>query len=559
MDSVIATLKDLVPINLNFDFDALLDRLRSISPSQLAAGVPVCLLLYFLVPWLWDPYHQRSIPGPFLAKFSNAWLGWVSAHGHRSEIVHELHKKYGPVVRIAPNHVSVADPEALQVVYAHGNGSLKSDFYDAFVSIHRGLFNTRDRQQHARKRKIVSGIFSQKNVLEFEPHVRLYVGQLMEQWDRLCARAEKGESGDEGEGGWQGRGGKLWLDCLPWYNYLAFDIIGDLAFGSPFGMIHSAKDSAPVAVSHADAMSAYGSSASNIKVVHIPAVQILNDRGEYSAAMGVLPPAIRPFMQRFVPWYRKGGKAVRNLAGIAVAAVAKRLNEPSDRVDLLRRLQEAKDDEGNPMGREELTAEALTQLIAGSDTTSNSSCAITYYLALHPEIQTKLQRELDDALGTDDDPVSTFDAVKRLPYLDSVINEALRLHSTSSIGLPRIAPEGGLALRGLWFPPGAILSVPSYTIHRDAGVWGADTEAFRPERWAEEERRDAVQRAFNPFSFGPRACVGRNLASMELLVIVSSILRRYTFVLEDAAKPFDTREGFLRKPVECRVGIRRRV
>lgn len=118
-------------------------------------------------------------------------------------------------MRLAPNHVSIADPGALQIVYAHGNGSLKSNFYDAFVSIHRGLFNTRDRHDHARKRKIVSHIFSQKSVLEFEPIARLYIDQLLKQWDRMCNAAVKGGSGPEGEGGWYGHDGRLWLDCLP--------------------------------------------------------------------------------------------------------------------------------------------------------------------------------------------------------------------------------------------------------------------------------------------------------------------------------------------------------
>ncbi|EGO03853.1 hypothetical protein SERLA73DRAFT_102157 [Serpula lacrymans var. lacrymans S7.3] len=519
------------------------------------AGVPIIFILVHVFPYLADPFKQRAIPGPLLAKFSDAWLGWVSSQGHRSEVVHKMHLKYGTFVRIAPNHVSVADPDALQVVYAHGNGSLKANFYDAFVSIQRGLFNTRNRNEHARKRKIVSHIFSQKNVLEFEPNVRLYVGQLISQWDRLYDSAAKGASGTEGEGGWFGKDGRLWLDSLPWYNYLAFDIIGDLAFGSPFGMILNAKDSAPVAVSQKDAMKSYGSE-STYEVIEIPAVQILNDRGEFSASMGVLPPHWRPLV-RLLPWYRKGGKAVKNLAGLAVAAVAKRLTTPTDRVDLLSKLQEGRDDEGKLMGREELTAEALTQLIAGSDTTSNSSCAITYYLAQNPDAQEKLQKELDEALGDDDHPVSTFEQVKRLPYLEAVINEALRVHSTSSIGLPRIVPEGGLIVQGQHFPQGAVLSVPSYTIHRDTTVWGADPDQFRPERWFECDHA-AIQKTFNPFSFGPRACVGRNLASMELLIIISSILRRYHFVLADPEKPFDTREGFLRKPQECRVGIKRR-
>jgi benzoate 4-monooxygenase len=94
--------------------------------------------------------------------------------------------------------------------------------------------------------------------------------------------------------------------------------------------------------------------------------------------------------------------------------------------------------------------------------------------------------------------------------------------------------QGGLVIAGRAFTAGTVLSVPSYTIHRDPAVWGADVEAFRPERWFEDDRKDAMQRTFNPFSVGPRACVGRNLASLELQIIVASILRRFHFVL---AKP----------------------
>jgi len=445
---------------------------------------------------------MRSIPGPWLAKFTDAWLGRVAARGHRSEVVHQLHKQYGTFVRLAPNHVSIADPDALQTVYAHGNGSLKSNFYDAFVSIHRGLFNTRNRQDHARKRKIVSHIFSLKSVLEFEPYIQLHIGAFLKQWDKLVEGGKKGLSGDEGDG-WFGKDGWVWFDCLPWYNYLAFDVIGDLAFGSPFGMIEAAKDMAPVAKSQTNAMATYGSEEAEVDVGYFPAVRILNERGDYSASMGVLPPWVRPLLKKFHPWYRKGSVSTANLAGIAIAAVAKRLKTPVDRVDLLSKLQLGKDDEGKPMGRPELTAEALTQLIAGSDTTSNSSCAITYYLALNPRAQSKLQEELDNALGHEDHPIASSEVVKRLPYLEAVINEALRLHSTSSMGLPRIAPEGGLHVSGKFFPEGTVLSVPSYTIHRDPGVWGNDVDVFRPERWFEQEQA-GIQKAFNPFSFGPR-------------------------------------------------------
>jgi benzoate 4-monooxygenase len=290
--------------------------------------------------------------------------------------------------------------------------------------------------------------------------------------------------------------------------------------------------------------------------VNISAVQILNDRGEFSATMGVMPPWWRPILKK-TPWFSKGQQAVKNLAGMSVVMVAQRLQNPSDRPDLLSKLIVSKDEQGNPMGKEELTAEAQTQLIAGSDTTSNSSCAITFYLAQNPRVQAKLQKELDEHLGTDDEAVPTWDQVKSLEYLDAVINEGLRIHSTSAMGLPRIVPEGGMTVLGRFFPAGTILSVPSFTIHRDPKVWGDDVETFRPERWFECDQT-LIQKTFNPFSLGPRACVGRNLAHMELLIIIATVARRYHFVLQDESKGLETREGFLRKPLACKVGLKRR-
>ncbi|KAF8888565.1 cytochrome P450 monooxygenase [Infundibulicybe gibba] len=490
--------------------------------STLAFLVPAAVVLAHLIPYFLDPHGIRLYPGPFLAKFSDIWLGWVAKQGHRSEVVHKMHQKYGPFVRIAPNHVSIAEPDALSLVYAHGNGALKSEFYDAFVSIQRG---------------IVSHIFSQKSVVEFEPQIRLYVSILLQHGIGSVILRLK-------ECGWRGEGGRLWLDCLPWANYLAFDIVGDLAFGAPFGMLENARDSAVVPKDPKAVMDSYGTNAAG-EVKEIPAVRILNGRGEFSMSMGSLPPRWRPIV-RHLPGFRQGQKDVKALAGIAIMAVAKRLATPTDRVDLLSKLKEGRDSNGNPMGRGELTAEALTLLIAGSDTTSNSTCAIL-----------KLQKELDEQLETEDELTATGEQVKRLPFLDACINEGLRIHSTSALGLPRVVPEGGITVLGQYFPEGTVLSVPSYSIHRDPTVWGEDVEAYRPERWFEQDST-AIQKTFNPFSVGPRACVGRNLAFLELQIIVASIMRRYHIVLENPDQPLETREGFLRKPLGCKVGIKRR-
>ena len=120
----------------------------------------------------------------------------------------------GTFVRIAPNHVSIADPDAFKVIYAHVTGGLKDRFYDANVSTRANIFNTRDRVEHARKRKIVSHIFSLKNTLEYEPYIRLHAQGLVRQWDKLAEGGKKGLSGTEGEG-WFGKDGRVWYDALP--------------------------------------------------------------------------------------------------------------------------------------------------------------------------------------------------------------------------------------------------------------------------------------------------------------------------------------------------------
>ncbi|KAK4458173.1 benzoate 4-monooxygenase [Cladorrhinum samala] len=498
------------------------------APVALAVG----LVAYYVFPYLITYSSLRSIPAPFPAQFTNWWLLLVSRRGDRALTVDALHKKYGTVVRIQPNHVSINDDQAINTIYGHGNGFLKSDFYDAFVSIRRGLFNTRDRAEHTRKRKIVSHTFSVKSVAELEPYIHSNLELFVRQLDNLVARSNNPD-------------GAAHLDCLHWFNYLAFDVIGDLAFGAPFGMLSSGADMAEVR------------SSPDSPPIYAPAIEILNRRGEVSATLGILP-SLKPYAKYFPdPFFYQGLAAVENLAGIAIARVKSRLDHPpaTNRKDLLQRLIEARDEKGEPMGREELTAEALTQLIAGSDTTSNSSCALLFYAVGTPGVMQKLQAELDGALPKDLD-VPTFEMVRDLPYLSAVVNETLRYHSTSGIGLPRQIPHDspGIHLHGHHFPGGTVLSVPTYSVHRSKEVWGPDADEFRPERWFNVTPRQKA--AFIPFSHGPRACVGRNVAEMEMKLIVATWAKRYDVYLRQDR--MDCKEGFLKKPLGLEIGLKRR-
>lgn len=400
----------------------------------------------------------------------------------------------------------------------------------------RGLFNTRDRMQHSRKRKMVSHTFSAKSISQFEPYIHENLVLFIKQLDKLIDESSQRTSDGSKE---------AHIDSLPWFNFLAFDVIGDLAFGAPFGMLEKGADVAEIR-SSPDSPPKYAS-----------AVEILNRRGEVSATLGCYP-QLKPYAKWLPdPFFSKGLEAVENLAGIAIARVKARLENPPDvgRSDLLARLIEGKDDKGEPLGRVELTAEALTQLIAGSDTTSNTSCALMNYLVRNPRVLEKLQRELDAAIPEGVD-VPTFDMVRDLQYLTWVIDEALRHHSTSSIGLPRQIPPGspGITFRGHYFPAGTVLSVPTYTIHHSTEIWGDDAEEFRPERWENATARQ--KNAFVPFSHGPRACIGRNVAEMELRLILATWVRRYAVTPRQGE--MRTREGFLRKPLELEVGLSRR-
>lgn len=295
----------------------------------------------------------------------------------------------------------------------------------------------------------------------------------------------------------------------------------------------------------------------------VPAIQVLNRRGEVSGTLGCYP-ALKPYAAHLPdPFFSKGVEAVQNLAGIAIARVQQRLENPNtDRVDLLARLMQGKDADGQPLGREELTAEALTQLIAGSDTTSNTSCAILYYVLRTPGVTERLQRELDAAIAPG---VPSYDSVKDLPYLNAVIDETLRIHSTSSLGLPRmvpgVSPENptpkSIEILGYTFPPGTSLSVPSYTLHHSKEIWGPDADSYDPDRWLDGRPTQRQKDAFIPFSYGPRACVGRNVAEMELKCIVATVFRNFEFRDEHEGE-MQTREGFLRKPLGFDVGIKRR-
>ena len=88
--------------------------------------LPIAIVLFYAVPYFTANTALKHIPGPFVAKFSNLWLLLQARQGKRYESVNEAHAKYGKLVRLQPDHISIADDSAIPIVYGHGNGFLKS-------------------------------------------------------------------------------------------------------------------------------------------------------------------------------------------------------------------------------------------------------------------------------------------------------------------------------------------------------------------------------------------------------------------------------------------------
>lgn len=222
-----------MPTNLP-DFVLKLDVLSILT---VAVGV---LVLVHLVPYLADPHGIRSYPGPFVARFSKLWLARLAMEGRTATALRKAHEEYGtlalsqpnartllnplsailvgPFVRISPDEVSIAHPEALHTIYAHSSGAIKSPMYDAFAVLGgtaRSAFNTTPREEHARRRKLLTHAMSAKALADFEPVIYHYERSLLEQWDDMCAAGVKGISGAKGDCTWQARDGRAWFDCLP--------------------------------------------------------------------------------------------------------------------------------------------------------------------------------------------------------------------------------------------------------------------------------------------------------------------------------------------------------
>lgn len=198
--------------------------------------------------------------------------------------------------------------------------------------------------------------------------------------------------------------------------------------------------------------------------------------------------------------------------------------------DLMSILMHARDDDtGTGMTDKQLRDEATTLVIAGSETTGNTVAWACYLLARHPEIQARLQDEVDQVLaGADAD----YENLGSLPFTRAVITETLRLYSPVWI-LPRKALVD-VELDHHQLAKGSRIFFSPYALNRDARLH-RDPDRFDPDRWASDYSRSDVRTMFFPFGQGIRSCIGEGFAWTEAILLLSAITARWHLRLADGA------------------------
>lgn len=288
-------------------------------------------------------------------------------------------------------------------------------------------------------------------------------------------------------------------DLRPPRNWLTFDIIGDLAFGEPFGAVRGAKTSFWISVV------VDGIFANSIRELmgRVPIAKLLAPLVAYKYAHLI--------------------RSSKAFFALSREKLKTRLAQDNDRDDFFGHILSEK---GSHITDDYLLTQAQTLIVAGSETTATLLSSCNYWLLTNPRALSRLIDEVRSTFTQTADITAESTAPAQMPYLFAVLEESLRIHSSAPFGLPRICP--GAEIDGNYIPAGTIVHTSSWNTHHDPKYWH-DPWGFHPERWlpaghqwAEEEKfKGDLKEANKPFSVGPRACLGVNLAYMEMRMILT--------------------------------------
>ncbi|KAK4155759.1 cytochrome P450 [Chaetomidium leptoderma] len=500
-------------------------------PSAVATAVALLLVTYLVSSTLYSiTLHQLAgFPGPVSCAVSRIpfWLACLT--GKQVQWMHDLHVRYGPAVRYSPDDLSFVDDggsvwKALHSRHEKGGREFpkaKEWFVTPSNAIY-GINSAAAHEDHRRYRSLFAPAFSERALKSQEPLFRSHVDLLLSKLDEAAVADQP-------------------VDMAKIFQLTTFDIMGDLTFGQSLGQLEAKTYSQWVEAVFAS-------------IRAIPIAQLI----QYYPLLQGLFNLIEPQAIKDMKYNHFKHSADR---------VDQRLERGSDKPDIWNLVLSAQGDQ--QLSLDEMYCHADVFMLAGSETTGTAMAGFTYFLLTNPDKLAVLTREIRARFPTDAD--ITMESTAPLRYLNACIQESLRLYPPVPVGVPRTVPAPGQEVLGRWVGPETRVSVHHYATYRSAANF-TEPATFAPERWLAEgkqqkggggedsaavyagDRREAMQ----AFGFGPRNCLGQNMAMHEMRLVLARLLFRFDFEICDESRGWTDQRAFVlweKKPLFCRLKV----
>ncbi|KAH9427915.1 Cytochrome P450 monooxygenase aba1 [Pyricularia oryzae] len=488
----------------------LLQQVADALATHWLSGILAIATVYLAASYIIDYRRLRAFPGPPLGSFSYLWLAYNALQGRQGSIFYEVMKRYRvpehSFVRIGPNDLMTDSPEVVRHMSSARSTYIRSSWYRTSKLDPSGdsLLSIMDTAHHdALKAKAGRGYAGRDNrnlESDIDDQLRRLIG--------LLERKYLSSGGDDSS--------FRPVDMATTMQYFTLDSITKLAYSSAFGFLDLDTD-------------VYG----YIKAIRDAAPPIIVCSEWPLAGRIFFSP---PFLKMFGPT-PKDKSGVGKLMGTLRQVVASRFGpDAKDQPDMLGSFVR------NGLSQHQCEQEVILQIVAGSDTTATALRGTLLQLCSTPMVYLKLQKEIDEAVrsGMVGEGVISQETARKLPYLQAVIYEGLRLNPPFTGALMKEVPPGGDEIDGVFIPAGVRIGVSAKGIQMRQDVYGHDVDVFRPERWTECDEQRRMRMAANTelvFGYGRWMCAGKNVAFMELNKVYFELLRRFDFQVVDTKTP----------------------
>jgi len=280
----------------------------------------------------------------------------------------------------------------------------------------------RNYKEHVRRATVLAPGYTLSNILKIEPHIDASLKLLEKRIDALCTERKPVKFED-------------------WFNFLAFDVMGEALFSQSLGFLEAGKD--------------IGDTVANNVFFRI-----------YISILGHFPWAHNYLLANPLIEYFRLTPSI-HVFDTCVAAVEARAKNEEVRNDMLAQWRNQMVKYPGRMPEKDILSNAAGTLAAGSDTVASVLQAFIYHMIHDPEVLDLLRQELDSAAFSS---IPTYEETQSLPILQACIKETYRFHPPVGFGLQRISPPQGITISGRFFPAGTILSVNPWAMHYNTSL-----------------------------------------------------------------------------------------